>query len=202
MHAFLSHNHHDKPAVTPLASRLRMLGLEVWLDSWAIRPGDSIPDKVNEALGLADTALLFWSKNSAESRWVKNEWHTALTRRMNDDSVRIIPIVLDETPLPPLLQPIKYVSLTDGDFDRAAREVTGIESSADFNQRVQEFVAASKMEFRYFLGVGSLVGCPQCGAPSSELRAIEADHEYDRRTTLTFYGVECIHCKWIDGTTM
>lgn len=91
IHAFLSHNHRDKPLVNPLASRLRMLGVEVWLDSWEIAPGDSIPGKGNEALGIADTTLVFWSSNAADSRWVDTEWQTAITRRLSDDSVRIIP---------------------------------------------------------------------------------------------------------------
>ncbi|WP_033822963.1 toll/interleukin-1 receptor domain-containing protein [Kitasatospora sp. MBT63] len=199
MHAFLSHNHRDKPLVSPLASRLRMLGVEVWLDSWNIAPGDSIPGKVNEALGLADTALVFWSSNAADSRWVDTEWQTAFTRRLSDDSVRIIPIVLDATPLPPVLRPIMYVSLTDRDFDRAAREVAGIKSPAEYNRRAQEFFAASGMEPRWFRGVGALVGCPQCGAPSSELEPVELEHLMEH-TILIYSGARCVHCDWMDGT--
>ena len=112
MRAFISHNHRDKPAVKPLAARLRLLGVDVWLDSWEIRPGDTIPGKVNHALSVVDTVMVFWSENASNSRWVNTEWETALTRSLDDDSVRVIPLLLDETPLPALLRRIMWVSLT------------------------------------------------------------------------------------------
>ncbi len=171
MHAFISHNHRDKPQVTPLAARLRLLGVDVWLDSWKIRPGDRIPGKVNEALGLVDTVMVFWSANSSKSLWVNTEWEAALTRRLRDDSVRVIPVVLDDTPLPPLLESIMWVSLVDGDVDRAARELVGVGSQAELLKAMQRTVEESGLEYRYFHGFGVIVGCPQCGAPSSKLEA-------------------------------
>jgi hypothetical protein len=177
-----------------------MLGVEGWLDSWDIAPGDSIPGKVDEILGLADTALVFWSSNAADSPWVDTEWQTAIVRRLSDDdSVRIVPVVLDATPLPPLLRHVMYVSPTDHDFDRAAREVAGIKSPAEYNRRVQEFFAASGAEPRWFRGAGALVGCLQCGAPSSELEPVEFDHLLEH-TVLTWCGARCGHCDWMDGT--
>jgi len=47
---FLSHSSKDKPVVRAVAERLRSDGLRVWLDEWEIRPGDSIPAKLEEGL--------------------------------------------------------------------------------------------------------------------------------------------------------
>jgi hypothetical protein len=44
---FLSHSVKDKPVVRPLAERLRQDGLKVWFDEWALKPGDSIPAKID-----------------------------------------------------------------------------------------------------------------------------------------------------------
>ena len=40
---FLSYSSKDKEKVHVLAQRLKQDGLRIWLDAWAIRPGDSIP---------------------------------------------------------------------------------------------------------------------------------------------------------------
>jgi hypothetical protein len=40
--------------VRPLAERLRADGLKVWLDEWEIKPGDSIPAKIEEGLEHPD----------------------------------------------------------------------------------------------------------------------------------------------------
>ena len=47
---FLSHSTKDKAVVRPLAERLRKDGLKVWFDEWALKPGDSIPAKIEEGL--------------------------------------------------------------------------------------------------------------------------------------------------------
>jgi hypothetical protein len=47
---FLSHSSKDKAVVRPLAEKLRADGLRVWLDDWEIRPGDSVPAKIEEVL--------------------------------------------------------------------------------------------------------------------------------------------------------
>jgi hypothetical protein len=196
MRAFISHNHRDKPAVTPLAARLRLLGVDVWLDSWEIRPGDSIPGKVNQALGVVDTVIVFWSAHAEASPWVNTEWETGLTRSLHDDSVRVIPVILDETPLPTLLQRIMWVSLIDGDVDRAARELVGVHSQADLLRAMQQTVEDSGLEYRYFHGFGVVVGCPRCGAPSSKLDGWSAvDHSRDDM----YAGVRCGECGWEEG---
>ena len=47
---FLSHSAKDKPVVRDVAERLKKDGLRVWFDEWEIRPGDSIPAKIEEGL--------------------------------------------------------------------------------------------------------------------------------------------------------
>lgn len=47
---FLSHSSKDKAIVRDIAERLRKDGLKVWFDKWSIKPGNSIPSKVEEGL--------------------------------------------------------------------------------------------------------------------------------------------------------
>jgi len=45
---FLGHSAKDKAAVRPLAERLQRDGLGVWFDEWVLKPGDSIPAKIEK----------------------------------------------------------------------------------------------------------------------------------------------------------
>ena len=47
---FLSHSAKDKAVVRAIAERLREAGLRVWFDEWLLKPGDSIPAKIEEGL--------------------------------------------------------------------------------------------------------------------------------------------------------
>ena len=47
---FLSHSAKDMAVVRDVAERLRGGGLRVWLDEWEIRPGGSIPAKIEDGL--------------------------------------------------------------------------------------------------------------------------------------------------------
>ena len=55
---FLSYSSKDKEKVHTLAERLKADGLRVWLDAWAIRPGDSIPLKIQQGLEQSRTLLM------------------------------------------------------------------------------------------------------------------------------------------------
>jgi hypothetical protein len=50
---FLSHSAKDKAVVRAVAERLRVAvrkHLKVWFDEWVLKPGDSIPAKIEEGL--------------------------------------------------------------------------------------------------------------------------------------------------------
>ncbi len=47
---FLSHSAKDKAVARPLAERLRKDGLKVWFNEWVLKPGDSIPAKIEERM--------------------------------------------------------------------------------------------------------------------------------------------------------
>ena len=65
---FISHNGKDKEVVAPFAHKLaEIFGIKnVFYDSWSIRPGDGIIDKMNEGLEKCKFFFFFISKNSLE----------------------------------------------------------------------------------------------------------------------------------------
>ena len=68
---FLSHSSRDKDIVRPLAERWRTDGLRVWFDEWVLKPGDSIPAKIDEGLEQSRVLALCMSAQAFGSDWAQ-----------------------------------------------------------------------------------------------------------------------------------
>ena len=120
--AFLSYSHEDKDVATKIATNLRTSGIDVWFDRWEIQPGDSLVQKIfEEGLSKADAFLALISKNSINSKWVRQELDVALIKRI-EGITRIIPLILDGVQPPEHLRPLQWVDMSD-DFDEALRKI-------------------------------------------------------------------------------
>jgi hypothetical protein len=104
---FLSHNFADKPFVRRLGADLESRGCRVWLDENEIRVGESLRGRVEQGLNDCDVVLLVWSRAAAQSGWVDAELGAAFIRRVQSQAT-LIPLRLDDTPLPLIIQDIKY----------------------------------------------------------------------------------------------
>ena len=105
---FVCHASEDKPLAKRLATYLSNLGAEVWLDEWEIRVGDSIVAKINEGLDAASHLAILLSANSIARPWVTRELSSALMRQLKDNSITVLPIRIDESPMPAILSDIRY----------------------------------------------------------------------------------------------
>ncbi|RXS73129.1 toll/interleukin-1 receptor domain-containing protein [Streptomyces sp. TM32] len=110
---FLCHTSDTKEEVKGLAKALAERGLTYWLDSEQIKPGDSVPGKINEGLGDS-RYLLACISESSQSEWVTAEYGGVLSRELSgESSTRIIPVLLaDVEPkhIPILLRGKSYIS--------------------------------------------------------------------------------------------
>ena len=101
---FLSHRAKDKAVVRPLAERLRQDGLKVWFDEWVLKPGDSIPAKIEEGLEHSRVLVLCMSANAFGSDWAQLEAGTCgrgnlpFRDPLNQER-RFIPLRLDDAPI-------------------------------------------------------------------------------------------------------
>src|SRR5215469_14027626 len=73
---FLSHSSIDKAIVRVLAERLLASGLRVWFDEIQLRPGDSIPAKIEDGLENSRVLVLCMSASAFGSDWVHLESQT------------------------------------------------------------------------------------------------------------------------------
>ena len=102
----------------------------MWFDEWEVRPGDSIQGAVDRGLSGFEVFVLLWSDAASRSRWVQLEMRTAVARWLGSSSLRVVPVLLDRTPVPTLLADLRYIDGSDADHLRVTRELLGIGSDA------------------------------------------------------------------------
>ena len=107
---FLSHSNKDKIAVREVAERLRGDGLRVWFDEWEIRPGDSIPAKIEEGLEHSRVLVLCMSKHAFGSDWAQLEACTFRFRDPLNKERRFIPLRLEDTHIKGSLAQFLYIN--------------------------------------------------------------------------------------------
>ena len=110
MKAFICHNKADKVIARMIASALVQQGVDVWFDEWRIRPGESITGGIEAGLTMADCFVLVWSQDASKSNWVGTEVRAYIRRRVDDQTLRIIPFMLDRTTLPALVAVLRDVA--------------------------------------------------------------------------------------------
>jgi hypothetical protein len=106
---FLSHSAKDKAVVRPLAERLRRAGLKVWFDEWVIKPGDSIPAKIEEGLEHSRVLVLCMSALAFGSDWAQLESGTFRFRDPLNKERRFIPLRLDDAAINGSLAQFLYI---------------------------------------------------------------------------------------------
>jgi hypothetical protein len=121
---FLSHTHVDKVVVQPIAEALaEEYGREkVFYDSWSIRPGDGIIDRMSAGLGETSFFIFFVSDAALTSGMVSLEWQNALMTAAKG-KLRFIPVRLDRAELPAVLRQTRYVDMYENGFALALKEI-------------------------------------------------------------------------------
>src|SRR4030067_2572944 len=113
--AFLSYQSTDQQFVEVLCTCLRSNGVDVFFDKWDIPGGGSIPGGIEVALGECDLFIYVLSTSSTESKWVEAEYHAFLYRKLNEHSLRIIPVLRKDCSRPAFIAPLKYVDFRSFD---------------------------------------------------------------------------------------
>lgn len=134
---FLSYNSADQAAVEELARWLAEEGLNLFLDTWYLIPGEPWQEGLEEALNACQTVAVFLGPVGI-SPWENEEMRSALEERVRDKSRRVIPVLLPgapdprDRPLPRFLRRLTWVDFRGGLEDEEAfqRLVAGIRGLA------------------------------------------------------------------------
>ncbi len=112
---FLSHSAKDKPVVRELVARLKRDGVRVWFDEEQIKPGDSIPAKIEEGLEHSRVLVLCMSAHAFASDWSQLEAGTFRFRDPLNKKRRFIPLRLDNAPIKGSLAQFLYINWRTAD---------------------------------------------------------------------------------------
>lgn len=102
---FISYAREDIHLVLPIVHLLRAGGATVFVDLEGVAYGEKWMDIIFQQLRVSDRILVFWSLSAARSDWVKEEYLLAI-----GSGLRVVPVRLDNTPLPHELS--KFQALT------------------------------------------------------------------------------------------
>jgi len=125
---FISYSSEDKNFAEQLATNLKNLGIGIWLDKWEIKVGDSIIEKIEKGIRDNDFLGIVLSPSSVESKWVRKELSAALIKELKSKSVVILPILLRDCDIPPLISDKRYADFRH-DYQTGLHELLEVLSS-------------------------------------------------------------------------
>jgi hypothetical protein len=107
---FISHASEDRHFVEgELLGLLEALGVTPWYSRQHITAAEEWEQRIRKALEVSTWFVVVASRNSAASPWVRHELHWAMTNLRG----RVIPVLLEDTPLDDLHVQLKSVQLID-----------------------------------------------------------------------------------------
>jgi len=122
MPVFISYSRADSVFATRLASQLVKHKTTVWIDQWELRVGDSLIQRIQDAIQGASALLVILSKASVQSEWCKKELSTGLIRELDEKRVVVLPVVIEECDIPLFLRDKLYADFRTN-FDAGLRAV-------------------------------------------------------------------------------
>ncbi len=123
MRIFVSYSHRNGGEMRQFVELLKHSLNKVWVDGSGLKHGEDFSKKIRGEIEACDHFLLLWSRHGRASRWVEQEWNYAFKL-----GKRILPVLLDSTPLPMVLEQIHAFSTLQ---DARLREFFSIPPSDD-----------------------------------------------------------------------
>ena len=120
---FVSYARADAVQVHRLAENLHNAGLKVFLDEWEIALGDVLVHQLDRALLNSRNGILAVTPTALTRPWVLEEYAAMMTRAV-EGKQRLIPVLLADAELPPLLAIRVFIDLRRADGPEYEREIS------------------------------------------------------------------------------
>ncbi|MFX0141732.1 MAG: toll/interleukin-1 receptor domain-containing protein [Candidatus Hodarchaeota archaeon] len=122
---FLAYSFKDKDFVERLSNDLQQKDIRTWLAHNEIKPGDNWKIKIDEALQKSGYLLAVISKSSIKSTWTQNEFQAALKREQKGKWPHVIPILIENVPVPEYIQDKIYIDFQHN-YDEAFENIINV----------------------------------------------------------------------------
>ncbi|MGH4008407.1 MAG: TIR domain-containing protein, partial [Pseudonocardiaceae bacterium] len=99
---FVSYAHEDAAWVRVLAENLHRAGREVFFDQWEVVGGDRLSTRLQQGLTASNVVVLVVSRAAVGKQWWQEEFAAAMAGVVAGVQ-RLIPVLLDDVPLPPFV---------------------------------------------------------------------------------------------------
>ncbi len=106
---FVSYARRDSARVLEIVRRLQEANINLWVDQFAITPGERWDSAIEDALRSAIGLIIFLSSHSTASENVMDELSYAIA-----SGGAIVPVLLEDTEIPFRLKRHQYIDLRDG----------------------------------------------------------------------------------------
>ncbi|HVA59695.1 MAG TPA: toll/interleukin-1 receptor domain-containing protein [Mycobacteriales bacterium] len=122
---FISYAHEDAGLAHALAAALEAAGARVWLDQGELLIGDSLIDRISEAIAEFDFVAALVSPASVESNWCRKERALAMSKqlRRRPRRVTVLPLRVADVAMPPSLADVNWLQLDPEALDHCAVRV-------------------------------------------------------------------------------
>jgi hypothetical protein len=135
---FISHASEDAVWCEKLVKRLQKYGLIVWFDKFQVRAGSSLSNAINDGIANSRRVVIVMTPDYFAKEWTQAEAVFAINQDPSGRRKIVIPILLKDCAVPPLLQSITYSDFRDeAHFEdncrRLADILRGHYPEADFN---------------------------------------------------------------------
>lgn len=134
---FVCFSHYDESFANVLKQDLSAHGIACWLYSDHLITGDDTIAKISDSLRESGIVIAVISKNSITSKWVSKELSWSLNEEMQNDSVKVMPVLIDQTAPHFFLSEKRYVDFTSNyskALEKLAKDILKFQKSGNVDE--------------------------------------------------------------------
>ena len=132
---FIGYAHQDRDLARDIWHGLERRGCRVWIDQGELGPGDSLLERIRDALATVDFMVILISEWSVRSSWCQHELEIAMDRKQGDSRITVLPIRVGTVDLPRTLR-----GMFAPQIDPIASEQAVDDLSTVIDRRLRELV--------------------------------------------------------------